>query len=121
MARLFERLGFTPVLEVRKTRLTYRLRYHGRPIVVALDKVENLGAFAEVEALAANEADLPAAQDAVRALAGELGLTDLEPRSYLRMVLEHLHAQSTRTELPPVAGGDLPKPDSGPQPPPTVG
>ncbi len=105
MARLFERLGFTPVLEVRKTRLTYRLRYHGRPIVVALDKVENLGAFAEVEALAANEADLPAAQDAVRTLAGELGLTDLEPRSYLRMVLEHLHASQPEPSHPRSPGG----------------
>ncbi|MBV8267850.1 MAG: hypothetical protein JO252_16105, partial [Planctomycetaceae bacterium] len=41
-----------------------------------------------VEAIAEDEADLPAAQGAVLDLADVLGLTDVEPRSYLRMALE---------------------------------
>ena len=39
-----------------------------------------------------DEADLPAAQGAVLDLAGVLGLTDVEPRSYLRMALEQRSA-----------------------------
>jgi hypothetical protein len=38
--------------------------------------------------LAATKSELPAAQAAVLALAQELGLTEVEPRSYLRMLLE---------------------------------
>lgn len=97
MARLFNRLGFRTVLEVRKTRLSYRLKHRNRPMIVTLDKVEGLGAFAEVESIAVGESDLPAAQDAVMDLARELGLTDLEPRSYLRMVLEQVQEPEDRT------------------------
>ena len=56
---------------------------------IALDTAEELGAFAEIETLASGEADLAAAQQAVLTLAGTLGLTEVEPRSYLRMVLEN--------------------------------
>lgn len=87
---LFERLGFRPLLEVRKTRLSFRLHYRGRTMVVTLDRVEDLGAFAEVEAHAASPADLQTAQEAVLRLAAELGLTEVEPRSYLRMSLERV-------------------------------
>ena len=93
MITLLQRLGFGPVLEIRKTRLTYRLTYQGRPMVVALDRVEDLGAFAEVEALAVSEADLPAAQAAVQALAADLDLKEPESRSYLRMALQTLETQ----------------------------
>lgn len=93
MARLLERLGFRTILEVRKTRLTYRFGYRNRPMIVTLDKVEGLGAFAEVETSAVGEADLPAAQQAVLDLARELHLSDIEPRSYLRMVLERNEAE----------------------------
>lgn len=103
MARVFNRLGFLTVLEVRKTRLSYRLKHRNRPMIVTLDKVEGLGAFAEVESLAVGESDLPAAQAAVMDLARELGLTDLEPRSYLRMALEKSRAaQQVQTAETPV-------------------
>jgi adenylate cyclase, class 2 len=88
LARAFELLGFRPVAVVRKRRTEYHLESEGRPITVSLDLAEGLGAFAEVETLAEAEADLPAAQQAVVAIARELGLTEIEPRSYLRMVLE---------------------------------
>jgi len=88
VARIFERLGFGPVAVVRKRRTSYHLEYQGRPMAVELDVAEGLGAFAEVEALAGLEADLADAQRAVLALAAELGLDRVEPRSYLRMVLE---------------------------------
>ncbi len=85
---LLVKLGFRPVGLVEKTRTTYRMGSGSIPILVTLDEVVGLGSFAEIEALAATESEIPAAQDAVTALAGSLGLTDLEPRSYLRMTLE---------------------------------
>ena len=88
LTRAFERLGFRPVAVVRKRRSEYHLEFQGRPMVVALDEAEGLGSFAEVETLVEAESDLPEAQKAVLALAGELGLDEVEPRSYLRMVLE---------------------------------
>ncbi len=97
LERLMERLGFRPVMRVAKRREGFHLEFAGRPVEVVLDRVEGLGDFAEVEALAAGPADLPAAQAAVQALAGQLGLVEVEPRSYLRMVLE-------RAGLPPGAG-----------------
>jgi adenylate cyclase class 2 len=92
MRRLFEVLGFRPVHVVRKRRTPYRLTARGRPVEVALDDVEGLGTFVEVETIADGEDDLPEAQGAVTELAAALGLTEVEPRSYLRMALERRDA-----------------------------
>ncbi len=92
--RLFENLGFRPVATIRKRRETFRMTFQGIELEIALDLAEGLGEFVEIEAFAAAEADLDRAQSAVLALAAELGLTEVEPRSYLRMVLEaHQSAQ----------------------------
>lgn len=88
MARIFEALGFRPVAEVKKTRTSFDIPGRDRAMVVTLDEAENLGTFAEVEAIAHDDADLEHAQKAVLALAKELGLTEVEPRSYLRMKLD---------------------------------
>lgn len=88
MRAILERLGFRPVAQIRKSRRPYSVPDRGRPIEVVLDLAEGLGAFAEVEAIADGDEDLPAAQQAVLSLASELGLTEVEPRSYLRMNLE---------------------------------
>jgi len=87
LLKIFERLGFRQVATVRKVRTSYRLVRGGRPIEVAVDVAEGLGTFAEVEALAGPD-EMAGAQSAVLALARELGLDDVEPRSYLRMALE---------------------------------
>ena len=88
LLKLLENLGFRPIATVRKRRETFHLAFHDHELEIALDTAEGLGPFAEIEALARGEADLPAAQKAVLTLAGCLGLTEVEPRSYLRMVLE---------------------------------
>ena len=88
LGRVFERLGFRAVAEVKKRRSEYHLEYQGRPMAVALDLAEGLGAFAEVETLVEAESDLAEGQRAVLGLAAELGLVEVEPRSYLRMLLE---------------------------------
>lgn len=85
---LLEVLGFRPVATIRKRRKTFHLRFQEHDMEIALDVAEGLGCFAEIEIIAAGLADLPTAQAAVLALAGSLGLTDVEPRSYLRMFLE---------------------------------
>ncbi len=100
MTRAFELLGFRPVAVVRKRRTEYHLEYEGRPMIVALDLAEGLGAFAEVETLVEAESDLPEGQAAVLALAGELGLVEVEPRSYLRMVLEAAGASGSESGWP---------------------
>jgi adenylate cyclase class 2 len=88
LLRLFERLGFTPVATIRKLRTPFRVDFAGRILEVAIDAAEGLGDFAEVETLAADTPDLPAAQAAVRDCARALALSEVEPRSYLRMALE---------------------------------
>jgi adenylate cyclase class 2 len=98
LVRLFENLGFRRVAAVRKRREGYRLRFEGHDLEVALDRAEGLGDFAEIEAIAADSADLPLAQRAVLDLAIRLGLHDVEPRSYLRMHLEARAAAELRQD-----------------------
>ena len=95
LRQVLERLGFTAVATVRKRRTSYHLDVHGRAMTVVVDQAEGLGDFAEglgdfaeVETLVATDGDLATAQGAVVALAHELGLDEVEPRSYLRMLLE---------------------------------
>jgi adenylate cyclase class 2 len=89
MRRVYELLGFRPVAVIRKTRTPYHLNYEGRAVEVVLDVAEGIGTFVEVETIALDEADLAEGQRVVLALASSLGLTVVEPRSYLRMALEH--------------------------------
>ena len=102
--RLLTNLGFRPVAVIRKARQPFHLSHRGRPVEVVLDVAEGIGEFAEVEAIARDEADLPAARSAVLDLAGVLGLTDVEPRSYLRMALEQRSAEDLATGSLPTIG-----------------
>ena len=88
LSRLFDRVGFRPVAVVDKNRREFAMERGDRPLSVTIDDAGDLGTFAEVEALAADDADLPEAQSAVIGLAAELGLSQVEPRSYLQMRLE---------------------------------
>lgn len=94
LARLFQNLGFQPVATIRKRRHSFRLSSMGRDVEVTLDTADGLGEFVEIETLATDESDLPAAEAAVLSLAASLGLTEVEPRSYLGMWLEHHRSAS---------------------------
>jgi adenylate cyclase class 2 len=96
LVHLLENLGFRRVATIRKRREGYHLRFEDHDLEVALDRAEGLGDFAEIEAIAADAADLPRAQRAVLDLAGLLDLHDVEPRSYLRMHLEARAAEGGR-------------------------
>ncbi len=68
---------------------------------MALDRVEGLGEFVEVETIdedasADSRVGLGAVQQAVADLGNALGLTEIEPRSYLRMVLEDTSREPER-------------------------
>ncbi len=88
LSRLLENLGFRPIATVQKNRTLFQLTESGQRLEIAVDRAEGLGVFAEIEAQAETAALLPAAQAAVLSLANQLGLTEVEPRTYLRMVLE---------------------------------
>lgn len=79
-------LGFRPVREVRKRRVPFQFSEAGREFEIAVDLVEGLGSFIEIESLA-GEADRGAARDAILELAERLDLSQPEPRSYLSMLL----------------------------------
>ena len=80
-------LGYRPVAVVTKLRTVYHFERHGFPMQVCLDDVGAVGKYAEVEVMA-EPAQLDAAKQAVMTTATELGLTDHERRSYLRLLLE---------------------------------
>jgi adenylate cyclase class 2 len=84
-------LGFRPVAEVRKRRRTWLLVWQGHEVEAALDEVDRVGTFAELE-IASDEAGLDAARKALAALADELGLKGAERRSYLELLLGNVAA-----------------------------
>ncbi len=88
MTTLFERLGFGQVALIVKHRQTFGVEHKGRHLDVLLDRAGDLGDFAEVETLVDSLGELADAQAAVLELASLLNLTEVEPRSYLRMTLE---------------------------------
>ena len=86
-AETCEALGFRPVAVVSKLRTYFELTRGAFNFEVALDDVDSLGTFVEIE-LVTDEAGLSAAQDAVVQLSEDLDLSDPERRSYLELLLE---------------------------------
>jgi adenylate cyclase class 2 len=86
-AELLEALGFGPVAIVRKQRRAFQITFEKAQVEGALDEVEGLGAFVELE-LQAYESHLEHAKRIISQLAGELSLGPTERRSYLEMLLE---------------------------------
>lgn len=79
-------LEFRPVRTVEKQRRTAALEWDGVHVELAVDRVEGLGNFAELEATSEDD-DFQAAEQAVLALAEKLELSDVVRRSYLEMLL----------------------------------
>jgi adenylate cyclase class 2 len=80
-------LGFDPVREVEKTRALYELTWEGRDLELAVDAVDGLGSFLEIESMA-QDSDRDAARDAILRLAEKLGLENPEQRSYLQLLIQ---------------------------------
>lgn len=79
-------LGYRPVAVVRKHRRQYHLDRGDFAPTVCLDEVERLGRFVEVEIVADDERK-DAARTVLADTAAALGLTNLERRSYLNLLL----------------------------------
>jgi len=90
LASLFEYLGFTPVMTVRKTRRSFTLNRFDRQWVVTIDDAEPMGMFAEIETIAVGEQEIEACRALVSQLAELLDLRQPEQKSYLTMAMEAL-------------------------------
>ena len=80
-------LGFVRVASVRKTRTALTLTWKTWQVEAALDEVDPLGSFVELE-LTSDEAHLNEARSALAELAKEIHLDQSERRSYLELLLE---------------------------------
>ncbi len=87
LQELLIRLGFEPVATVVKERRPMLMLVQGREITVAIDDVQSVGNYVEVEAIAAGEADVSAARALVQQVAQDMGLSKPETHSYLSMLL----------------------------------
>jgi adenylate cyclase, class 2 len=81
-------LGFRSVAEVRKCRRNLQLVWQDRRVEIALDAVDDVGNFVELE-LSVDETETAAAKACIASLAAELALTVSERRSYLELLLEN--------------------------------
>jgi adenylate cyclase, class 2 len=86
-AELLRALGFRPVATVRKRRRTFHIEHDGQMVEGALDDVDAVGTFAELELQVAGD-DFAHAKRTILSLAKELELGPAERRSYLEMLLE---------------------------------
>ena len=86
MLQLLHYLGYRPVAVVRKRRRIAHIKRKGYDLDICLDEIDELGRFAEVEILAPEEG-LEVARAVLLETAAELGLSRVEQRSYLTMLL----------------------------------
>jgi adenylate cyclase class 2 len=82
---LFLALGFRAAGTVFKSRAAAALAWQGFAVHVALDEVQHLGSFIELE-IAADDDELDNARAALQSLSQRLGLTRSERRSYLELL-----------------------------------
>ncbi len=88
---MMQHLGFQPKPEVRKTRRVFSLAFVDQPpFTIALDEVDSLGSFAEIELIVKEAAMLEEARSRIELLAESLGLIEIQPRSYLSLLLAKL-------------------------------
>ncbi len=92
---MMQLLGFQAKPKVLKTRRVFSVFENPQvakqtPFTIALDEVVELGAFAEVELLVDDPQQLEAARARIEAMANLLGLTNVQPRSYLSLLLAKL-------------------------------
>jgi adenylate cyclase class 2 len=90
LEELLLRLGFEPITTVSKVRRPMLLLRQGHQLTVALDEVQNVGSYVEVEVIARGEHEVANARALVERVAAELGLMKPESRSYLSLLLRNL-------------------------------
>ncbi len=85
-AQLFQALGFNVVADVRKSRRVATFEWQGRTVEIALDQVDRVGEFVELE-LVADEQTLEEAKACVNSFAERLGLSGSQRASYLELLI----------------------------------
>jgi len=80
-------LSFRQVAQVSKVRQIYRLQRDGRTMEIAVDQVQDVGDFVELEIVVTEQVEIETAGQLIQTLANELGLTEAERRSYLELLL----------------------------------
>ncbi len=84
---LLEILGFKTVLCVPKQRENLSFNWNGWPISIALDEVDGLGCFVEIEVIA-NSESLTDAQNCVREISNRFGFENEIRSSYLELLIK---------------------------------
>jgi adenylate cyclase class 2 len=89
---MLSHLGFEPLPDVRKTRRIFLTeeRTVDRSYAVMLDAVETLGNFAEIESIVHDLSEMEQVRTEIEQLGACLGLTEIQPQSYLSQVLSKL-------------------------------
>lgn len=89
MQQMLSLLSFREVREVIKQRTVYTVQVEGsnQQAEIAVDQVEGLGLYVEIE-LQAKQQTLAAASEAIARIAQQLGLSQPERRSYLELLLD---------------------------------
>ncbi|HSX31685.1 MAG TPA: class IV adenylate cyclase [Candidatus Saccharimonadales bacterium] len=84
MRAILSEMDYRPVTKVDKIRIEVKVS----AMAIALDTVDGLGDFLEIEVMAKDESGLEATEHQIMVAAAEFGLTeaDLEPRKYDHMV-----------------------------------
>jgi adenylate cyclase, class 2 len=90
--QIFVALGFREAARVYKQRRSFSMAFHSESLTIALDTVEGLGKFIEIEAIVTDRDAIPRVQKSILALAQELRVEQVEPRSYLRQLLEQFNS-----------------------------
>ena len=83
---LLQALGFRRVAQVCKVRTPFQLSWQGELIAGAIDQVDGVGLFVELEMMA-NEGQLQHAEACIVALTADLALGPAERQSYLELLL----------------------------------
>jgi adenylate cyclase, class 2 len=86
--QIWKHLGFEVVQEVAKTRRVHTLPWEGLTITITLDDVEGVGQYSEIERLLTDHSEIEVAQQQILEVGKQLGLTEIERRSYLALVIE---------------------------------
>jgi len=89
---ILRHLGFTPAATVRKHRRTALVKHSGIIVEIAIDNVDDVGQFVELESSIETSdpasVAMTAARLALAELAETLGLREVERRSYLELLLD---------------------------------
>lgn len=80
-------LSFRPSAKVVKHRSAAEYEHAGTHFEIVWDEVEEVGTFVEIE-LVVEQSEIDSAKQKILALQQELGLSEVERRSYLEMLLE---------------------------------